>query len=141
MAHSTAAYSEALTVTLENDILTGSDNNYTNGVGITWVSNDLDSYDDDSSFANGADSGASCRSSETKAITTYASWTVAQEMHTPDDITIRIRPWTTNPMRAFCMWTACSMHGRSVGPMHGSSNWAWSDRHPRLNLCRSGSTT
>ena len=38
---------EALTVTFENDLLTGSDNNYTNGIGFSWVSSDLESYDDD----------------------------------------------------------------------------------------------
>ena len=46
VTQSTAAYAEALTVTAENDVFTGSDNNYTNGIGVTWVSNDLDSYDD-----------------------------------------------------------------------------------------------
>ena len=28
----------ALTLTVENDVFTGSDNNYTNGLGVTWVS-------------------------------------------------------------------------------------------------------
>ena len=37
-AQSPASYRGALTVTVENDVATGSDNNYTNGVGVTWVS-------------------------------------------------------------------------------------------------------
>src|SRR6476620_11186273 len=37
----------ALTFTVDNDVFTGSDNNYTNGLGVTWVSADLNSYDDD----------------------------------------------------------------------------------------------
>ena len=28
----------ALTLTVDNDVFTGSDNNYTNGLGVTWVS-------------------------------------------------------------------------------------------------------
>ena len=47
VTQSTASYADALTVTVENDTFTGSDNNYTNGIGATWVSNDLHSYDDD----------------------------------------------------------------------------------------------
>ena len=36
-----------MTFTLDNDVLTGSDNNYTNGFGVTWVSAELDTYDED----------------------------------------------------------------------------------------------
>jgi hypothetical protein len=79
---------EALTFTVENDILTGSDNNYTNGGGVTWVSSDLERYEE-GSFLRGwgrfwgflpfvGDAGH----------TTYASWTVAQEMHVAHDILI-----------------------------------------------------
>ena len=31
----------ALTLTVDNDVFTGSDNNYTNGLGVTWVSADV----------------------------------------------------------------------------------------------------
>ena len=43
---SSASYDGAMTVTIENDTFTNSDNNYTNGIGATWVSNDLETYDE-----------------------------------------------------------------------------------------------
>jgi hypothetical protein len=46
MSRSAADPRGAITLTLENDVLTGSDNAYTNGLGVTWVSGDLASYDD-----------------------------------------------------------------------------------------------
>lgn len=75
----------ALTLTVENDVFTGSDNNYTNGVGIAWVSEAIDQQDDGplgqwtrfwSFLPFVADDGYS----------TYASWALAQEINTPDDI-------------------------------------------------------
>lgn len=74
-----------LTLTVENDVFTGSDNNYTNGIGIAWVSGAVDPRDDGfvsrwtgfwSFLPYVADAG----------YTTYASWSLAQEMNTPDDI-------------------------------------------------------
>ena len=97
MAHSTAAYSEALTVTVENDVLTGSDNNYTNGIGTTWVSNDIDSYDEDSTVGKWGRFWGFLPFVGDDGYTTYASWTVAQEMHTPDDITIANPPVSDQP--------------------------------------------
>lgn len=75
----------ALTLTVENDFFTNSDNNYTNGIGITWVSDAIVAEED--SFV-----GLWTRfwsflpfvaDSEYK---TYASWSLAQEMNTPNDI-------------------------------------------------------
>jgi hypothetical protein len=94
-AQSTAVNNGAMTITVENDALTGSDNNYTNGIGVTWVSSDLDSC---GRFVKGwsglweflpfiGDEGYK----------TYACWTVAQEMHTPHDITDPDPPETDQP--------------------------------------------
>ena len=47
-AESVGAYEGALTITLENDVFTGSDNNYTNGLGLTWVSNAIGTYEETS---------------------------------------------------------------------------------------------
>lgn len=75
----------ALTFTVENDVFTASDNNYTNGVGVVWVSGAVDADDDGfvgrwtrfwSFLPYVADDG----------YTTYASWSLAQEMNTPDEI-------------------------------------------------------
>ncbi len=83
-----AANDEALTITLENDLLTGSDNNYTNGAGVTWVSSNLESYDDDKFVSGWSRFWAFLPFVGNEGYSTYASWTVAQEMHTPGDITI-----------------------------------------------------
>ena len=45
-AQSQSPYNGAWTVTIENDIGTGSDNNYTNGIGVSWVSKAIDTYEE-----------------------------------------------------------------------------------------------
>ena len=77
----------ALTLTVDNDLFTGSDNNYTNGLGVTWVSADLDTYDDDRFLSKWGRFWSFLPFVGDEGYTTYASWTLAQEMHTPDDIT------------------------------------------------------
>jgi hypothetical protein len=93
----TAENGEAATMTWENDIVTGSDNNYTNGIGFTWVSGDLVSYDDERLVSRWADFWSFLPFVGDDGYTTYASWTVGQEMHTPDDITIPNPPATDQP--------------------------------------------
>jgi len=88
MMQANAAQNEgALTLTVDNDVFTGSDNNYTNGLGITWVSADLDSYDDDDLASKWGRLWSFLPFVGDAGYTTYAAWTLAQEMHTPDDIT------------------------------------------------------
>ena len=77
----------ALTLTIENDLVTGSDNNYTNGLGVTWVSRDLDTYEPDSFVRKWARLWTFLPFVGDEGYDTYASWSLAQEMHTPDDIT------------------------------------------------------
>lgn len=78
---------ESLTFTVENDIFTGSDNNYTNGLGVSWVSANLDSYDDNRFVSKWGRVWSFLPFVEDEGYDTYASWTLAQEIHTPDDIT------------------------------------------------------
>lgn len=78
---------EWLTFSVENDSFTGSDNNYTSGLGISWVSADLESYDDDSFVSKWGRLWSFLPFVSDEGYTTYAAWTLAQEMHTPDDIT------------------------------------------------------
>jgi lipid A 3-O-deacylase len=88
MAQENAAPNEqALTLTIDNDLFTGSDNNYTNGLGVTWVSADLDSYADDRFLSKWSRLWSFLPFVGDGGYTTYASWTLAQEMHTPDEIT------------------------------------------------------
>ena len=97
VTHSTGTYDGALTVAVENDVFTSSDNNYTNGVGVTWVSNDLDSYEDGRFVRKWGRFWKFLPFVEDEGYRTYAAWTVAQEMHTPDDITIPNPPEDDQP--------------------------------------------
>ena len=97
VTQATAADNGALTITLENDLLTGSDNNYTNGLGVSWVSGDLESYDDDKFVSKWSRFWEFLPFVGDEGYSTYASWTVAQEMHTPDDITIPNPPADDQP--------------------------------------------
>ena len=84
---SSGLYDGATTVTIENDTFTGSDNNYTNGLGVAWVSNDLDTYEQDSFVRRWGEFWSFLPFVSDDGYKTYAAWSVAQEMHTPDDIT------------------------------------------------------
>jgi len=94
---STSEYDGALTFALENDTLTGSDNSYTNGVGVTWVSSDLDSYDDDAFVRNWGEFWSFLPFVSDEGYQTYAAWSVAQEMHTPDDLSLMDPPAGDQP--------------------------------------------
>jgi lipid A 3-O-deacylase len=75
----------ALTITVENDVFTDSDNNYTNGIGIAWVSGAVDP--DGNHFGDRwARFWAFLPFVADEGYTTYVSWSLAQEMNTPDDI-------------------------------------------------------
>jgi lipid A 3-O-deacylase len=83
---SSAAHDEAVTLTIENETFTGSDSNYTNGVGISWVSVDLDIYGGKSFLNNWGRFWAFPPFISDDGYTNYTSWSVVQEMHNPDDI-------------------------------------------------------
>jgi lipid A 3-O-deacylase len=83
----TPSYSGAMTVTVENDVATGSDNNYTNGIGVSWVSNAISTYDETSLVRRWGEFWSFLPFVGKQGSNTYVSWSVAQEMHTPDDIT------------------------------------------------------
>lgn len=87
----------AVTLALENDVLTGSDDAYTNGIGATWVSNDLNNYDDKSFVRRWGQFWNFLPFVGDEGYTTYASWTLGQEMHTPDDITLADPPLSDQP--------------------------------------------
>jgi hypothetical protein len=92
-----AADDAAFTFTLENDVLTGSDNNYTNGFGLSYVSGETHSYDEDSLMRKWSDFWSFLPFVEDEGYATYASWTLAQEMNTPDDITDPNPPMDDQP--------------------------------------------
>ena len=88
-AQSTAPYSGAWTVTIENDTFTGSDNNYTNGIGVSWVSSPSTPTRRRSIVRRWAKFWSFLPFVGKDGYRTYVAWSLAQEMHTPDDITHR----------------------------------------------------
>jgi len=74
-----------LTLAVENDFFTGSDNNYTNGFGIAWVSGAV-AADDPGLVGRWARFWSFLPHVGDEGYQTYASWSLAQEMNTPDDI-------------------------------------------------------
>jgi hypothetical protein len=80
-------HNDAWTFTLENDVFTGSDNNYTNGVGISWVSDAIDTYKERSFVRRWGELWSFLPFVGNEGYRTYVAWSLAQEMHTPDDIT------------------------------------------------------
>jgi lipid A 3-O-deacylase len=66
-----------MTVTVENDTFTGSDNNYTNGIGATWNSNEINTYDDESFVRRWAEFWSFLPFASDDGYQTYASWSIA----------------------------------------------------------------
>jgi len=87
----------AVTLSVENDVLNGSDDAYTNGLGATWVSGDLDAYDDQAFVRRWGRFWSFLPFVGDAGYKTYASWSLGQEMHTPSDITIKDPPLTEQP--------------------------------------------
>lgn len=86
VTQSTGAYDGAMTVTVENDAFTGSDNNYTNGIAGTWNSNEINTYGDESFVRRWARFWSFLPFASDDGYQTYASWSFGQELHTPDEI-------------------------------------------------------
>ena len=97
VTQSTGTYDGAMTVTVENDVFTGSDNNYTNGLGATWSSNEINTYDDDRFVHQWAKFWSFLPFVGDDGYQTYAAWSVAQEMYTPDDIKVANPPEDDQP--------------------------------------------
>jgi len=77
---------ESVTVTLDNDVFTSSDNNYTNGLGVSWVSAEIQRYDEDRFVRKWARFWSFLPFVSDDGYDTYESWSLVQEMDTPDDI-------------------------------------------------------
>jgi hypothetical protein len=92
-----AEHDGALTLTVENDSFTGSDNNYTNGIGVGWSTDEVGNYDEKSFVHRWTDFWSFLPFVLDEGYRTYASWSVGQEMHTPDDITDPNPPATDQP--------------------------------------------
>lgn len=130
------AYDGALSFTVENDIFTGSDNNYTNGVALSWSTNGLSRYDESSFVSKWGRFWSFLPFVGGEGTETYAAWSLGQEMHTPDDITDPDPPLDDQPMRGFSIWTAASRRGETARLTSGTCAWeSWGRRRARRR-CR-----
>ena len=86
-----------IAVTLENDLFTGSDNNYTNGFGVTWQTDEFRGYEPDSFNHKWVDFWSFLPRIGNENCQVFASWTLGQEIFTPDDITTANPPADDQP--------------------------------------------
>lgn len=77
----------AFSVILENDLITSSDNNYTNGIGLSWSTDEVTPDVSNNLVSEWIDFWSFLPVVGDTDARTYASWTLGQEVHTPDDIT------------------------------------------------------
>ena len=111
-AQSTPSYGGAWTVTLENDVFTSSDNNYTNGIGVSWVSNALDTYDERSIVRRWGEFWSFLPFVGKTAPTPMCPGRWPRRCTRRTTSPTRTRRWTTSPTPACCISTACSMPRR-----------------------------
>ncbi len=98
---SSAAFGEptsgAISITIENDVFTGSDDAYSNGVGLTWTSRNVASLSHDNPARRWARAWSFLPGVSGHQVERYVSMTLAQEIHTPDDITLESPPLDDRP--------------------------------------------
>lgn len=93
----TAPYDGALTLTVENDIFTGSDNNYTNGLALAWATGPVETYEEGSFVRSWGRFWSFLPFVGDDGYQTYAAWALGQEMHTPDDTSNPDPPTSDQP--------------------------------------------
>lgn len=123
----------ALTLTFENDTFSGSDNNYSNGVGISWATNEIGAYPEGDWRREWVElfSFLPFLGEESRR---HASWSVGQEVHTPHNIRLVDPPRDDQPY-AGILFLDSSLHARGerfghvwnvrvgvVGPSSGGEN-------------------
>ena len=113
---------EVIVATVENDLFTGSDSNYTNGVSINWSSDDLATYRDGEfvhewarlfDFATGFDANGEGH---------YLVLSLIHEMNTPTDISIADPPPEEQP------YSGVLLFDTSLYSDHGRAQQAWNIR-------------
>ena len=100
--------------TFENDIFTSSDDNYTNGVAFGWVTGDAAAYDPVSAVSRWAHFWSFMPGFAAQDGVNYLSWSLSQEMHTPEEITRKIPDPADQPYSGFLLvdFNIYSMHER-----------------------------
>ncbi len=88
---------EALTFTLENDGVVGTDNNYTHGVVLGWISGERSTYPDDALRRRWIELGSFLPFVGRADYRTFATFSLGHEMFTPNDITVPTPPPEDRP--------------------------------------------
>ncbi|MBW8311751.1 MAG: lipid A deacylase LpxR family protein [Rhizobium sp.] len=102
----------AVTLSIENDVFTGSDDSYSNGFGASWVSRDITSYGQSSFIRRWARFWDILPYVGDEGYTTYAAWSVVQEMHTPADIGLEV-PLASDQPYAGVLYVNSTLYARS----------------------------
>ncbi len=89
--------SGAISITIENDSFTGSDDAYSNGMGLTWTSRNVASLSHDNPARRWAEAWAFLPGVSESEAERYVSMTLAQEIHTPQDIKLESPPLDDRP--------------------------------------------
>ncbi|MEO1304337.1 MAG: lipid A deacylase LpxR family protein [Pseudomonadota bacterium] len=113
---------ETLILTIENDVFTGSDNQYTNGVSATWSSDELIRYDKSAPVRKWANVFQFLPGFDPNAPNSFVSLSLVHEMNTPSDITIADPPLDDQPYSGVLLFDT-SLYSRNQ-----KWNQAWSVR-------------
>ncbi len=106
-----------IVLTVENDLFTGSDNNYTAGFGLTWQSDEVRKYAPDSVYQRWVNFWSFLPHIGNENCQVYASWTLGQEIFTPDDISASVPPTDDQPY-AGILFLDSTLHARTRKVTH-----------------------
>jgi len=87
----------AFTFTIENDIVTGSDSDYSNGAAISWVSDNIESYGTESSVRRWSNLWDFLPGRGDTGERSYVGWSLVQQIHTPEDLEASVPPPGESP--------------------------------------------
>lgn len=107
----------SLAFTLENDFFTGSDNDYTNGTGLTLQSAESRDYAPDAWPAVWMGFWSFLPHIGDESCLTYSAWTIGQELFTPEDITLSNPPEDDQPY-AGVLFLDSSLYARNRRVTH-----------------------
>jgi len=108
---------EVVTFTIENDTVTGTDNNYTNGLGIAWRGVDVDRADPDSWYRRWLGVWEFLPFIGDPDCSTHAAFAVSQQLFTPDDISLVDPPRDDQPYAGLLLFDT-SLVARSARVTH-----------------------
>ncbi len=91
------ARSQPLSISVENDTLSNSDDAYSNGAALSWATAEVSSYPADSFFRSWLDLWSFLPGVGDPSARHFLSWSLAQEIHTPNDITDPTPPDDVQP--------------------------------------------